>query len=140
MFNNPTIVKRMQNVGRISPQRTSKHPYVKKLKYLEMTISARAHNLPAASQFKPNEYTRCQAEQTVYKDGSETVTVHILKRRVLVKLSQVNVTMVQNCMKGLKIKMLHVPDGDHEVFIRGRVVKKKNFGKVCGLMWWENLF
>ena len=120
MFNNPTIVKRMQNVGRISPQRTSKHPYVKKLKYLEMTTSARAHNLPAGSQFELNEYTRCQAEQTVYKDGSETVTTHILsKRRVLVKLSQVNVTMVQNFMKGLKIKMLHVPDGDHEVFIRG---------------------
>ena len=61
----------MQNVGRISPQRTSKHPFVKKLKYLKMTIAARAHNPPVGSQFKPNEYIRCQAKQTVYKDGSE---------------------------------------------------------------------
>ena len=83
-----------------------------------MTISARAHNPPIGSHFKPNEYIRCQAKQTVYKDGSKTVTSHILKRRVLVKLRHVNVTMVQNFMTGLKAKALHVPDGEREVFIK----------------------
>ena len=84
-----------------------------------MTTAARAHNPPVGSQFKPNEYIRCQAKRTVYKAGSKTVTAHILKRRVLVKLRHVNVTMVQNFMKGLKEKALHMPDGEHEVFIRG---------------------
>ena len=63
-----------------------------------MTIAARVHNPPVGSQFKPNEYIRCQANQTVNKDGSETVAAHILRRRVLVKLRQVNITMVQNFM------------------------------------------
>ena len=99
-------------------------PMSKKPKYLKMTISARAHNPPVRSQFKPNECIRCQAKQTVYKDGSKTVTSHILKRRVLVKLSQVDVTMVPNFMKGLKAKALHVPDGEREVFIRGYKVKR----------------
>ena len=116
MFTNPTIGERMIN-GRISPH--FKTPLCQKLKYLKMVIAARAHNPPVGSQFKPNEYIRCQAKQTVYKDGSETVTAHILKRRVLVKLRQVNIIMVQNFMKGPKLKALHVLDGDHELFIRG---------------------
>ena len=116
---NPTIMERMLNVGRSWYSALQNTPYVQKSKYLKMTISACAHNLPVGSQFKPNEYIRCQAKQTIYKDGSITVISHILKCRVLVKLRHVNVTMVQNFMKGLKAKALHVPDGEREVFIRG---------------------
>ena len=119
MLKNPTVVERMQNVGGSCHSALPNTPYVKKPKYLKMIISARAHNPPVGSQFKPNEYIRCQAKQTVYKDGSKTVTSHIRKRRVLVKLRHINVTMVQNFMKGLKAKALHVPDGEREVFIRG---------------------
>ena len=88
MFTKPTIVERMQNVGRISLvyRALQNTPYTKNLKYLKMTIVARAHNLPVGSQIKPNEYFRCQAKQTVYKDGSETVTAHLIRCRLLVKL------------------------------------------------------
>ena len=52
MFANPTIVERMQNVGRISLLQNT--PYTENLKYLKMTIVARAHNPPVGSRIKPN--------------------------------------------------------------------------------------
>ena len=87
-----------------------------------MTI-ARAHDPPVGSQFKPNECFRFQAKQSVYKDGSETVTAHILKRRILVKLgmpmssSSKILDDDEGAASSTKTKVLHVLDGDHEVFI-----------------------
>ena len=89
-----------------------------KLEELKIPTVARADNPPAAPQIRPIERFWSQLKQAVYKDGWEAPTAGILKRRVRAKLKQLDLTVVQNLMRGLKTKVRRVSDGGHETLIR----------------------